>query len=109
MSRSYWAVLVSLASSPTKCAGSLTPPSPRYAVCCQDVVEMTLSLDVYLQIKGTYLVIYGKWPTFAFTVFTVLVGVASSFWMGLSWLLWPLEALMLLVSVHPLWMCGGVM
>lgn len=51
-----------------------------------------------LQLKGTYLVIYGRWPTFLFTLGTVSVGVVSSYLAGLHWMLWPLQALMVVVS-----------
>ena len=48
--------------------------------------------------------IYGKWLTFLFTAVTIAIGAASSYAVGLHWLLWPLEALMIIVSVS-LYMC----
>ncbi len=56
-----------------------------------------LLLPPRLQLKGTYLVVCGKWPTFLAVLATVLVGVFSSYAMELHWLLWPLEAVMILV------------
>lgn len=58
--------------------------------------EVCRKLDPTLpKIKGTYLIVCGKWPTFFFTVGTVSIGVASSFAAGFHWLLWPLEGLMI--------------
>ncbi len=51
----------------------------------------------FIQIKGTYLVVYGKWPTFGFTMATIFVGTVSSYLIGLNKLLWPLEGLMIMV------------
>ena len=62
------------------------------------VTPINLLSDCFPQLKGTYLVIYGKWPTFVFTVATILVGVVSSYSLGLNWLLWPLELFMITVS-----------
>ncbi len=44
------------------------------------------------------MVVYGKKPTLAFIVSTILVGMVSSFWIGLHYMLWPLEVIMLVVS-----------
>ena len=55
-------------------------------------------LQLLPQLKGTYLVIYGKWPTFFFAVGTVSVGVVFSYLARLHWMLWPLQAFMLAVS-----------
>lgn len=71
--------------------------------------EICRKLDPTLPlIKGTYLVVYGKWTTFLFVLATVLVGGASSYQIGSHWLLWPLEVLVvmslllqLLVSREP--------
>ena len=60
---------------------------------------LSLSLPFFLQIKGTYLIVCGKWPTFFFTVGTVSIGVVSSLAAGLHWMLWPLEGLMIMVSL----------
>ncbi len=54
------------------------------------------------KLKGTYLVIYGKWPTFLFTLGTVSIGVVSSYLAGLHRMLWPLEAIMIVVRSAPL-------
>ncbi|XP_064382251.1 uncharacterized protein LOC135331124 [Halichondria panicea] len=59
--------------------------------------EICRKLDPTLpRLKGTYLVVCGKWPTFLAVLATVLVGVVSSYAMGLHRLLWPLEAVMIL-------------
>lgn len=62
------------------------------------LIRFASPLQFLHQLKGTYLVIYGKWPTFFFTVGTVSVGVVSSYLAGLHWMLWPLQAFMLTVS-----------
>eukprot|EP00731_Ephydatia_muelleri_P011078 Em0005g1664a len=59
--------------------------------------EVCRKLDPMLpKLKGTYLVVCGKWKTFAVTVVTVAVGAVSSYVTGLHWLLWPMEAILLL-------------
>ena len=55
---------------------------------------------VCVQLKGTYRVVYGKWLTLLFVCATVAVGVVSSYLVGLHWMLWPLQALMIAVSRH---------
>ena len=61
-------------------------------------LSLSLSLLPFLQIKGTYLIVCGKWSTFFFTFGTVSIGVVSSLAAGLHWMLWPLEGLMIMVS-----------
>ncbi len=48
--------------------------------------------------------VYGQWPTFCFTFGTVLVGVVSSYCLGVSFMLWPIEAVLILVSC--VWFIG---
>ena len=50
--------------------------------------------------KGTYLVVYGKWVTFAMATGTISVGVVSSYILGMSWFLWPIEVFMIIVSLY---------
>lgn len=59
--------------------------------------EICRKLDPTLPLrKGTYLVVYGKWVTFFVVCVTVLVGVISSYFLHINWLLWPMEAIMIL-------------
>ena len=48
-----------------------------------------------LQIKGTYLVVYGPVKTFLIVLVLVLMGAVSSYLLELHRVLWPLQGLML--------------
>ncbi|KJE89029.1 hypothetical protein CAOG_00588 [Capsaspora owczarzaki ATCC 30864] len=64
--------------------------------------EVCRKLDPTLDpLKGTYRVVLGKWPTYAIVLFTVSLGVVSSHVMGLSYMLWPIQALLLVaLTLH---------
>jgi 4-hydroxybenzoate polyprenyltransferase len=58
--------------------------------------EICRKLDPTLPlIKGTYLVVYGKWMTLLMVSFTIAVGAITSYYLNMNWLLWPMEALMI--------------
>lgn len=59
--------------------------------------EVCRKLDPTLpKLKGTYLVVCGKWKTFVISLVTVAVGAVSSYLTGLYWMLWPVEGVLLL-------------
>lgn len=55
-------------------------------------------LYAFLQIKGTYLVIYGRWRTFAITLVLVIIGAYSSYILGCHTITWYIEAILIIVS-----------
>jgi 4-hydroxybenzoate polyprenyltransferase len=59
-----------------------------YEVCRK--LDPTLPL-----IKGTYLVVYGKAKTYCIVLCSVLLGVVTSYTLGLHYVLWPMEIVML--------------
>ncbi|XP_062518091.1 uncharacterized protein LOC134193281 [Corticium candelabrum] len=64
--------------------------------------EICRKLDPDLpKLKGTYLIVYGRWKTLVMTGCTVAFGIYSSFNLGLSHVLWPIEFGFLgLLTVH---------
>ena len=77
--------------------------------CCLCLCSCVLSLHCCLppppvQIKGTYLVVYGPVKTFLIVLVLVLMGAVSSYLLELHRILWPLQGLMLGVG----WGRGGV-
>ena len=64
--------------------------------------EICRKLDPNLpKIKGTYLVVYGKWKTLLMTVGTVAFGIYGSWNLGLFHVLWPIEiGFLALLTVH---------
>ena len=69
--------------------------------CCLCLCSCVLSLHCCLpppppvQIKGTYLVVYGPVKTLLIVLVLVLMGAVSSYLFELHCILWPLQGLML--------------
>lgn len=64
--------------------------------------EICRKLDPDLpKLKGTYLIVYGKWKTFIMTVCTVAFGIYGSWKLGLDYILWPIQiGFLVLLIVH---------
>jgi len=50
------------------------------------------------QIKGTYLVIYGRVYTFIITLVLVTIGAYNSYLLKCHMITWPVEAMLIIVS-----------
>ena len=60
---------------------------------------MFVHTRIHTQLKGTYLVVYGKWPVFAATSLLTVVGMSASYAIDIHGLLWPLQLALIGVSL----------
>lgn len=59
-----------------------------------------IQMFFFLQIKGTYLVIYGRTKTFTITLVLVAIGAYSSYVIGCHTITWYIEAILIIVSMN---------